>query len=210
MVHGVAKSRTPPKWLSTALEDVRIGQLIPVTDPCSMLQTQGGYRRVIITCFMWANLLLFAFPITRHGLHCLQFKDTPLWASWWKMELRLCFFHFPPALCPLPVSKLHFFSLKIALWMKPSLHVKTNHAVLVFSLKILETSMEESLSHPPCLIVTNLKKTSQWQNWKPQSLCLHKMCMLERERDHLLFLFCGFCFFFFSLFLDLATQHAGS
>ena len=39
LVHGVAKSRTPRKQLSTALEDVRIGQMIPATDPCSMLQT---------------------------------------------------------------------------------------------------------------------------------------------------------------------------
>ena len=43
LVHGVAKSRTPRKQLSTALEDVRIGQMIPATDPCSMLQTRGGY-----------------------------------------------------------------------------------------------------------------------------------------------------------------------
>ena len=43
LVHGVVKSRTPLKRLSTALEDVRIWQMIPATDPCSMLQTRGSY-----------------------------------------------------------------------------------------------------------------------------------------------------------------------
>ena len=159
---------------------------------------------------MWTKLLLFC--LSHHKawmLNITRSKTCPfgLPGGGWIYLCAAFISRLPSVPCPFP--SYIFSPLKIALWMKPSIHVKTNRAVLVFSLKILEISMEESLSHPPCLIVTNLKQTSQWQKWKPQSLCLHKMRMLERERDHLLFLFCGFGFFF-PLFFDLATQHAGS
>ena len=152
------------------------------------------------------NCSCFAFPITRHGRWTSQGQRHAPWGFLVVDGFTSVLLSFPACLLSPAGSQVTFFPLKIALWMKPSIHVETNHVVLVFSLKILEISMEESLSHPPCLIVTNLKQTSQWQNWKPQSLCLHKKRMLERERDHLLFLF----WFFFPLFFDLATQHTGS
>lgn len=161
--------RFPRQGISySAFKDVRIRQLIftfHVTD-LRRLELEGSSQALLgLNCFCFAFPTTSPIPATIHGSTLWQFKDTPLRACWWQMDSYLCFFHFPPALCPLASPKLHF-SLMIALWIKPSRHVKLTTLFWSF-LKILKISMEETLSHLPSLTATTFKKTSQWQNLKP-------------------------------------------
>lgn len=93
------------------LKDIRIRQLICV--PC--YRPEEVAARVITTALLGLNCSCFAFAISGPALaiiHQLHFLAAPRTCPFGLPSGRwtqVCFFHFPPAICSPPFSKVAFF-----------------------------------------------------------------------------------------------------